>query len=100
MELINANSKLINFQILKKYMNPNKQKGNDGNKSMDFTLTFRSELNFNQTTEKRNKTRKNQRFPDQSEKVKEGKVLLTKNSFSNILDDNPVNLIRQNVCLI
>jgi len=58
MELLNVNSKLINYHILKKNIATSKQEDNDGNKSMDFTLTFRSDFSvsskFNKSRRKTN----------------------------------------------
>lgn len=76
MGLLNANTKLLNYQILKKNTASNKQ-GNESNKSMDFTLTFRSDFNMNGSFNKdRRKTNINV-------------------TNLNILDENPVTLIKE-----
>lgn len=90
MELLNANSKLMNFHILKKHLD--KKKNPNNNKSMDFTLTFKSDISINQSRHGTNNTRQNRR----NKKFEiDSKALLVKNSFSNILEDNPATLIKQ-----
>lgn len=90
MELLNANSKLMNFHILKKHMN--QQKNDSNNKSMDFTLTFKSDFKVNGKRKGTSNTRQNRR--DKKFELN-SKALLAKNSFSNILEDNPATLIKQ-----
>jgi hypothetical protein len=90
MELLNANSKLMNFHILKKHLNQKQDSNN--NKSMDFTLTFKSDFKVNGNRKGSSNTRQNRR--DKKFELN-SKALYAKNSFSNILEDNPATLIKQ-----
>ena len=90
MELLNANSKLINYHILKKNTATKKLDNDAGNKSMDFSLTFRSDFNMSSRFNKsRRKTNAN------NDKSQAEIILANKNSYSNILEDNPATLIKQ-----
>ena len=61
MELLNANSKLINYHVLKKNSKAlNKPKNADSNKSMDFSLSFRSDFNINNKFNKSRRGTKNE----------------------------------------
>ena len=76
MEFLNANSKLINYQMMKNSSTNTKQ-SSSGNKSMDFTLTLRSD------------------FSMQAKPLEAPSILFSKKSFSNILEDNPASFIKQ-----
>jgi hypothetical protein len=90
MELLNANSKLINYHILKKNTAAGAKQSDSSNKSMDFSLSFRSDFNINN---KFNKARRGTK--KEMDDMKPNKLLLNKKSFSNILDMNPATLIKQ-----
>lgn len=70
MELLNANSKLLNYQILKKNIIFKPNPSDVGNKSMDFTLTFRSDFNYKEKASKKKKSNNEQYHTD----VEDGKV--------------------------
>lgn len=92
MELLHANSNLINYHILKKNVNLKKQGNSDlGENSLDMTLTFRSEFNLN-TASSKNSGADKRGFVH---KAGEAKAPLNKHSFSNILEENPATLIKQ-----
>ena len=79
--------------ILKKNISIKQNISDLGNKSMDFTLTFRSDFNNNENSKLKSKKYENLEWNTDVENNK--KQMVSKKSFSNLLEDNPVTFIKQ-----
>ena len=81
--------------ILKKNISIKQNISDLGNKSMDFTLTFKSEFNKNDTSKSKSNKYSNLDWNTDVEGNSKKKQLVSKKSFSNILEDNPAIYIKQ-----